>query len=58
MSIGDKVTGYFLRASRAGAADGLRSALAECGVDELIPELFETEFEEDETATQLGQQRL
>jgi hypothetical protein len=43
------LTGYFLHASREGAADGLRSALAECGVDELIPELFETEFEEDGT---------
>ena len=40
------LTGYFLHASREGPADGLRSALAECGVDELIPELFETEFEE------------
>ena len=43
------LTGYFLHASREGAADGLRSALAECGVDELIPELFETQFEEDGT---------
>jgi hypothetical protein len=45
------LTGYFLHASREGAAAGLRSALAECGVDELIPELFETEFEEDGSFT-------
>ena len=30
-------------------ADGLRDTLAELGVDELIPELFETEFDDDGT---------
>jgi hypothetical protein len=29
------------------SAHGLRDTLAELGVDELIPELFETEFEDD-----------
>jgi hypothetical protein len=43
------LTGYFLHASREGAADGLRDALAELGIEELIPELFESEFEEDGT---------
>jgi hypothetical protein len=43
------LTGYFLHASREGAANGLRDALAELGIEELIPELFESEFEEDGT---------
>jgi hypothetical protein len=30
------------------SAHGLRDTLAELGVDELIPELFETEFEDDD----------
>ena len=41
------MTGYFLHASSKGAANGLRDALAELGFDELILELFESEFEED-----------
>ena len=31
------------------SAHGLRDTLAELGVDELIPELFETEFDDDGT---------
>jgi hypothetical protein len=41
------LTGYFVHASPEGAADGLRDALDECGIDDLPPELFDGEFEED-----------
>jgi hypothetical protein len=41
------ITGYFVHASPDGAFDGLRGALAECGIDDLIPELFESERDED-----------
>lgn len=43
------LTGYFLHASAEGAASGLREQLDELGIDDLIPELFESEFEEDGT---------
>ncbi|WP_163887830.1 hypothetical protein [Mycolicibacterium hippocampi] len=43
------MTGYFIHASPDGAADRLREALDECGVDDMPPELFESEFEDDGT---------
>lgn len=43
------LTGYFVHASADGAASGLRETLAEIGIDDLIPELFECEFEDDGT---------
>ncbi|WP_133057934.1 hypothetical protein [Mycolicibacterium conceptionense] len=40
------LAGYFVHASPEGAIGGLRDAIAEFGIDDSTPELFEGEFEE------------
>lgn len=39
------LTGYFVHASPEGAVAGLQAAIAECGIDDTIPDLFEGEFQ-------------